>query len=248
MTASNGHRLGVVDDAGRGTPASAWRGWADDTAELDLSGWRDVVVVAPHPDDEVLGVGGLMHRLVRDGMRVRVVAVTDGEGAVPPRGWSSERLAGARVVEAADACASLGVDSPRRLRIPDGRVTEHEVALAEALSEVLTPTTHCLATWRSDGHPDHEATGRAAAAACAHTGATLVEYPVWMWHWAAPGDPTVPWGRVHRVDLTAPEHEAKARAVARHATQLDPPAPGVDPVLPPFVVERLVTSYEMVMS
>ena len=74
-----------------------------------------------------------------------------------------------------------------------------------------------------------------------------MEYPVWMWHWAVPGDPAVPWGRVRRVALTEPEREAKAGAVARHGTQLDPPAPGVDPVLPPFVVERLVTAYEMVM-
>ncbi|MEO7234782.1 MAG: PIG-L family deacetylase [Lapillicoccus sp.] len=247
MTASNGHRLGVVDEAGRGTPAWAWRGWADQAPDLGLSGWRDVVVVAPHPDDEVLGVGGLIRRLVRDGVRVRVVAVTDGEGAPAPRGWSPERLATERVIEAVAACGALGVDPPHRLGLPDGRVGEHEAALTEALSRLLSPSTHCLATWRSDGYPDHEATGRAAAAACAQTSAALVEYPVWMWHWAAPDDPAVPWERVHRVALTPQEREAKAVAVARHGTQLDPPAPGVDPVLPPFVVERLVTSYEMVM-
>ncbi|MDQ6896829.1 MAG: hypothetical protein M3171_09545, partial [Actinomycetota bacterium] len=44
-----------------------------------------------------------------------------------------------------------------------------------------------------------------AARACAHTGARLVEYPVWMWHWAAPLDPAVSWQRVRRHRLPPQE-------------------------------------------
>lgn len=54
-------------------------------------------------------------------------------------------------------------------------------------------------------HPDDEAAGRAAAAACKATGAPLVEYPIWMWHWATPDDPAVPWHRARRVPLTSGE-------------------------------------------
>ncbi|MDQ3738785.1 MAG: PIG-L family deacetylase, partial [Actinomycetota bacterium] len=43
-----------------------------------------VTVVAPHPDDEVFGVGGLMRALVERGYGLRVVAVTDGEAAFGP--------------------------------------------------------------------------------------------------------------------------------------------------------------------
>jgi len=32
-----------------------------------------------------------------------------------------------------------------------------------------------------------------------------------------------------------------------HRTKLDPAAPGADPVLPPFVVDRLVTDQEMLL-
>jgi len=248
MSLSNGARLGVVDDAGRGTAAADWLGWADAAPDLNIGGWSDVVVVAPHPDDEVLGVGGLMARLTRLGAAVRVLAVTDGDGARPPAGWSTQRLARERVEEAECACAVVGVDAPRRLGLPDGAVEEHEDALAEALGQALAPHTVCLATWRADGHPDHEATGRATARACAHTGARLVEYPVWMWHWARPHDPAVPWERVRRHNLTTSERAAKHLAVQRHRSQLDPPTPGVDPVLPPFVVERLVTDQEMLLS
>lgn len=247
MTGSTRRRLGTVDEAGRGTPATVWQDWERDLPDLDPAGWEDVVVVAPHPDDEVLGVGGLMRRLVRDGASVRVVAVTDGDAARPPAGWSAQRLGVARTLEATAACAELGVPAPRRLVLPDGRVAAHEDALADALAELLGPRTVCLATWRHDGHPDHEATGRAAAAACARTGARLVEYPVWMWHWASPRDPDVPWDRARRWVLPGDDLAAKGRAVAHHRTQLEPPAAGVAPVLPPFVVERLVTACEMVL-
>ncbi len=247
MSPSNGHRLGVVDDAGRGTPAATWHGWSDRLPDLDATGWATVVVVAPHPDDEVLGVGGLIRRFASIGSDVQVVAVTDGGAARPPSGWSGERLSRERVREAAAGCRALGVLPPLRLDVPDGAVAAHEDSVTEALTRILTPDTYCLATWRSDGHPDHEASGRAAARACARTGATLVEYPVWMWHWSRPEDSSVPWHRARRVVLTPTEAAAKARAVQYHRTQLDPPAGDDDPVLPPFVLERLVTGEELVL-
>jgi LmbE family N-acetylglucosaminyl deacetylase len=64
-----------------------------------------------------------------------------------------------------------------RLGQPDGGIDED--ALAAALEPLLGPGRWCLATWRADGHPDHEAVGRAAARACTATGARLLEYPVW---------------------------------------------------------------------
>ena len=56
------------------------------------------------------------------------------------------------------------------------------------LTDLLSPDTWCAATWRGDGHPDHDAVGRAAATACDAVGCRLLEYPVWMWHWARPGE------------------------------------------------------------
>jgi LmbE family N-acetylglucosaminyl deacetylase len=42
------------------------------------------------------------------------------------------------------------------------------------------------APWRHDGHPDHDAAGRAATIASAAAGAPLLQYLVWAWHWADP--------------------------------------------------------------
>lgn len=105
-----------------------------------------------------------------------------------------------------------------------------------------------LCTWRGDGHPDHEASGRAAAAACAATGARLAEYPVWTWHWAEPGQERVPWDRRHRVVLSDAELAAKQAAVAEFVTQVAPLSsqPGDEAILPDWILDRLVTREETV--
>ena len=251
-TVSHAERLSVVveDDHGRGTPARVWATWPRVFPDLDLTGWDDVLVVAPHPDDEVLGVGGLMARLVATGGRVEVLAVTDGDASHPGSPTlDPAALATRRVAESDAACGVLGVAPPRRAGLPDGGVSAHEARLTDLVAARLRTGTVCLATWAGDGHPDHEAVGRAAAVACARTGARLVQYPVWAWHWSAPDDPAVPWAAAAVVRLDDLEPEAKRRAVERFVTQIHPlsPAPADAAVLPPFVVDRLVTGREMVL-
>ena len=49
-------------------------------AVLDVPNATRLLVIAPHPDDEVLGAGGLMQRVKATGGAVRVVYLTDGDG------------------------------------------------------------------------------------------------------------------------------------------------------------------------
>ena len=251
MTAeTHTHRLGTVDETGQGTPASTWSAWRRPFDELDLSGWERVLVVAPHPDDEVLGVGALMAALVARAADVTVVAVTDGGAAYPlSPTLTPAALARVRVRESDAACAALGVAPPHRLELPDSAVARHERELVEHLTVLLRPGTICLATWSGDGHPDHEAVGRAAAQACRDTGAVLVEYPVWMWHWSSPGDEAVPWHRARAVSLSDEQLARKRRAVGHFVSQTqalsDHPADAA--VLPPFVIDRLVRDREVVL-
>ncbi|GAB3700733.1 PIG-L deacetylase family protein [Mariniluteicoccus flavus] len=248
MIESNADRLGVVaeSESDRGTPAEVWADHGPDLPPLDPSAWTRVVVVAPHPDDEVLGVGALAAALAGRGVEVVVIAVTDGTAAYPM--LDPDELAAIRTRESEEACAVLGLAPPRRMALPDGAVAGHEDRLAGLLADHLGPGDTCLATWRGDGHPDHEATGRAAARACATAGATLVEYPVWMWHWAQPGDPRVPWSRAYGWGVGEADLARKREAVARFTSQLEPPAAGIDPILPPFVIDRLVTPREVVFT
>jgi len=135
------------------------------------------------------------------------------------------------------------------LGLPDGELADHEDALAERLVEILegaAPGTWCAATWRGDGHPDHEAVGRAAAAACVRTGVALLEYPVWMWHWASPADSAVPWEQAHSVPVSGRALARKRHAAQCFRSQLRPGAGDSAAVLPAFVLQRLLAVGEVV--
>ncbi|GGX34529.1 acetylglucosaminylphosphatidylinositol deacetylase [Pigmentiphaga litoralis] len=239
-----------------GTPEAVWDAWpglhaltAVDATTLLPHGCR-AVVIAPHPDDEVLACGGLMRQWTDAGRDVVVVAVTDGGGShTNSRRWTPTTLEAARRAERQAAMQEMGLASVPvlGLQLPDGGVTGTEAALHRALTAVLRPGDVVFATWRLDGHPDHEATGRAAADCCARAGLPLIELPVWMWHWAEPGDPRVPWHRLARVRLDPAQREAKRRAIAAHRTQVeaDPTLPG-HAVLPPWALARLTRDHEFV--
>ncbi|MGY5135785.1 PIG-L deacetylase family protein, partial [Streptomyces nigrescens] len=112
--------------AGVGTPEADWASWPalDRLPAVPLPA-GPVVVVAAHPDDEVLGFGGTMAALAAHGTDVQVLSVTDGEGSHPgSTRLTAARRAEVRAAELRDALGDLGLPSlrPQRLRIPDTQV------------------------------------------------------------------------------------------------------------------------------
>ncbi|KRE96418.1 hypothetical protein ASG76_04685 [Nocardioides sp. Soil774] len=220
-----------------GTPAASWTPAIEALPVMGLpSDRRRLVVVGAHPDDETLGAGGLVHAAARAGWDVEVVSVTAGEGSHPhsPTHPPAE-LAGVRRRELREAAAVLAPAARVRcLDLPDGEVAAHGAEVVAALVEAVGTDGDDVvlcAPWRGDGHPDHEAVGRAAAVAAGRTDALLVEYAVWMWHWA--GHTDVPWDRARRLVLDDAGQAAKRDAVAAHASQVRPlsPRPGDEVLL-----------------
>ena len=241
---------------GEGTPESTWRPWlaAQEWPVLDvaalLDGDRALVVVAAHPDDEVLAVGGLLRQAATAGNRPLLLWATDGEASHPgSTAIGPADLARRRPAESEEALRRLGVlHRSVRLGLPDGGLTPRAGALANSISAVVRPGTVVLAPWRGDGHPDHDACGRAAATAAQKSGAILVEYPVWAWHWAGPGDDRLPWTTAQRVPLDDPTRSAKSAAVEAFTSQIDDsgPEPADAAVLSPAVLERFARDEEVV--
>ncbi|MET9929318.1 MULTISPECIES: PIG-L family deacetylase [unclassified Streptomyces] len=228
----------------------AWHGW-DRLPDHTLPEEGRVVVVAAHPDDEVLGVGGTIARLAAAGLAVTVVSVTDGEGSHPDSlVLSPAELAELRARELEEALAELGAAGAEivRLRLPDTGVGEHEEALARELAVLMSGAALCLAPWTEDVHSDHEAAGRAALAASRATAVPCALYPVWMWHWAEPGDSRVPWERAARIVLPSVAQALKRAAVSRFVTQIQPlgPAPQDAAVLPPEELTHHLRGWEVV--
>jgi LmbE family N-acetylglucosaminyl deacetylase len=210
---------------GTGTAAEVWSTdvrW-DDRPPLVLDGVRRVVVVAAHPDDESLGAGGLLATAHERGLEIDLVLLTAGELSHPRSPTHSRaQLAQRRLGEAKDAlCAVAPGAAVTMLALGDGTVADSEAAVAARLVDLIGDgeLTLLAAPWRHDGHPDHEAAGRAAAVAARRTDAALVEYPVWWWHWGTPGD--APWAAIRRLQLSDRARACKHLAIAAHTSQVE---------------------------
>ncbi|MCC7696173.1 PIG-L deacetylase family protein [Janthinobacterium sp. EB271-G4-7A] len=240
---------------GRGTPDDVWLSWpglndipAIGAHTLVPPGSR-AVIVAPHPDDEILACGGLLQLLAAQGSELLFVAVTDGDASHPGSPlWPQERLRRVRPQESAQALQVLGLASPAwlRLHLPDGSGEAMTPQLSTTLAAQLRPGDTVFTTWRLDGHPDHEACGWSCAAACSASGATLVEMPVWGWHWAAPGDARVPWHRAHRLPLPDQILQRKRAALRCFASQMDAdPSTGRPAIVAGDALQRLLHACEV---
>ena len=121
-----------------GTAEEAWDEWAGlkHLPAADPLDWPSVMIVAAHPDDEVLGAGGVMAMLAAAGTRLRLIAVTDGEASHPAA--DPEVIGRMRTEESAAAREVLGARDANvvRLRLPTdrpGRPTDE--ALADRLGD-----------------------------------------------------------------------------------------------------------------
>lgn len=232
-----------------GTAEEAWDSWADlqHLPAADPGAWPGVVIVAAHPDDEVLGVGGTMSLLAAAGARLRLVAVTDGEASHP--GADSAAIGRVRTMESAAALEVLGIRDIEviRLRLPDTGLAACEDQLTARLREQCAGFGMCLAPWEGDAHADHEAAGRAARRAARLAGLELLTYPIWMWHWAEPGDLRVPWQRACRIPLSPDVAARKRSAIGAFTSQLTDREGAGGPVLPAAIVAHFTRRQEVLL-
>ena len=210
-----------------GTSANQWQAALADQsiAEFDLDGVEQLVVVSAHPDDETLAAGGLMATAAQRGIAVHVIIVTDGAASHPDSATHSPAdLARLRAREAFEAIAIVAPKaSLSLLGYPDGQVREHRDAIEADLRVELARSSSraiVLTPWRGDGHRDHRVVGELVARAAADLHRPLLEYPVWMWHWGTPD--TVPITDATALTLDPHALRAKRRAIAAHATQVQP--------------------------
>jgi len=111
----------------------------------------DALVIAPHPDDAELGMAGTILKMRRQGRRVGILDLTDGE----PTPHGSVEL---RAQETAAATAILGVDWRGNLGLTN-RKLEHTLEARAKLAGVLREQkpNWIFAPYWVDSHPDHVA-------------------------------------------------------------------------------------------
>lgn len=216
-----------------------------------------VVVVAPHPDDETLGCGGLVAHLARSGASVRTIFLTDGEASHPAHPLlSPPELARRRKDETLAALAVLGIKEPQNsavfLGAPDGQLDRLLTADRRRVVDAVTAQIQTLkpkvvlAPYRLGGSTEHTAANSLVRAALATAGGGhLLEYPVWAW-----------WNPLRlraqlrlsadnlRLPLDRALWESKRRALACHRTQILPTPPWPEPVLPAAIISACMSRQE----
>ena len=213
-----------------GPPVSVTRG-AVSRPGRRLPGWRAVLAVVAHPDDETFGLGAIADSFTTAGAAVHVLCFTHGEAST--LNANDAVLHQARQQELRQAAAELGVATITLLDYPDGHLAE--VPPGELSGQVARLAVRSgaggLLVFDDTGitsHPDHQAATRAAVSA-----ALAASLPVLAWTLpdavadrlrAETGAPFAgqPPGRVNlcvRVD-----RGRQRRAALMHASQISPGA------------------------
>lgn len=112
----------------------------------------DVIVVGAHPDDVEIAVGGTLAQMVRQGVRVGIVDLTDGEPT--PLSPGPE----VRLEEARQAAEILGVHMRETLTLPNRRLFdgfEERVALAKVFRRYRPQLVMGIADKTPMASPDH---------------------------------------------------------------------------------------------
>jgi LmbE family N-acetylglucosaminyl deacetylase len=191
---------------------------------------RRVLVVAPHPDDETLGCGGLIAKLARRQTAFQFVFVTDGSAShLGSQSWPRRRLVAQRKAEAGEALNRLGVGYSQRIflgltdsAMPAVFSAEWQIVLVrvEAIVREFQPDL-ALLPWRRDPHRDHQDSWMLANTALRRVGSACLslEYAIWLGELG--GLENQP--RPREADLVvidvASTIEAKRSAIDAHQTQ-----------------------------
>jgi bacillithiol biosynthesis deacetylase BshB1 len=133
------------------------------------------LVIAPHPDDAELGMGGTIVKLARQGHTVHILDMTNGEPT--PRG--SPEI---RAVEAASAAAVLGVQRSN-LELKNREVTHNIESRHKLAAAIRAHKPNVLfVPYPVDAHPDHVAVTRIADDARFDAKLSKTSIPGEPWH------------------------------------------------------------------
>lgn len=196
-----------------------------------LAGAR-LLLIAPHPDDESLALGGLIQHAVRQQARITILQVTDGDNNPWPQRWLERRLrigpaerqrwGRRRADEMLQAMRHLGLDETSRQRLcwPDMEVTARlQTRAADTIGTFvdilrnMAPDIVVLPTL-SDWHPDHAACHVIVRLALRH----LPQPPACLIYHVH--GHRLEAGRPIRLPLDAALREGKRRAILAHYTQV----------------------------
>ncbi len=129
----------------------------------------DVLAIGVHPDDVELGCSGTIINEIKNGKKVGILDLTQGE--LGTRGTIETRYA-----EAAAAASIMGIHVRENLKMRDGFFTNDEAHQMQLIRAIRTYQPDIvLANSLEDRHPDHGRAGKMIADSCFLAGLVKIE-------------------------------------------------------------------------
>lgn len=179
----------------------------------------DILAIGAHPDDVEVGVGGMLHKFAKTGLRTGILDLTRGE--LGTRGTVEERA-----TEAAEAASILGASHRANASLPDGALAD-----TQDQRQALIPYLRAfapriiIAPFNADRHPDHEGAHHLARSAnyCAGLARIDTDQPPHrapqVYYYRVYGDSTPPQIIVN----ISEEFDVKMNALQAHRSQFHNP-------------------------
>lgn len=131
--------------------------------KIDDLSEKKILVLAPHPDDEIIGCGGLIAKAKKNGSDVKVVYLTDGNVGVSDKKLSNSQRAKLREGEARSAAAIIGLSNSDLIfwRYQDGKFVSNQTSIKLLNNLITTYLPDIIAIpFISDPHSDHSETSK----------------------------------------------------------------------------------------
>jgi len=186
-----------------------------------------ILIIAPHPDDETLGCGGVAALYKAAGERVRIVIVTDGCDINLLSHQTRDELIFKRRKEALQAAQCLGIphEDVLFLAYPDGESQASISRIADDIASQiwLNPPSLILAPHGRDAHNDHRAVAMAVQKLWDENKipCPVFEYPLWFWpQFALQHLCSRETLKKHRIFDISSVLDQKRKAIAAHESQI----------------------------
>lgn len=183
-----------------------------------------VTIVAPHPDDEIIGCSGLIQQLQESGKKVDIIYLTGGGKSHSGCCNIEESTLITRRRELARKSASiLGIQQENLhfLDYPDGGIAfdTHETERLRSLLDGLKPDA-VFVPHKGEGWSDHIEAGDVVKSLLKGNKAVeIYEYCVWFWYYNVRN---IDWKNARTVAMTKEQHKKKLQAMDAYIKPLAP--------------------------
>lgn len=241
---------------GEGTSKQDWLNW-NGLNELNILNVetafekdKRILILSPHPDDEILGCAGLIQALDQLGREVIIIGVTNGTQSHPnSKKYSADELNKIRPKETRDALNALNLTQNIQYHsfgFGDGKLNQQKKEIEEKIITLIQENDILITTYEKDGHPDHEILGLLIGKIAKRLQLKCYQVLIWAWHWAEPNEPQIAWNSALRLNLNPQQLNYKSRAINCFNSQIEQDETTQHAaIIPPHVIDRILMPFEV---